>query len=96
MHIQMSSYLLLSIAVILYSIHDLLISFSLVQYHIFLEYLIERRPVHISMTLGYFRNVLMFPDMGDEPFHGLATCQRPLCSSVLESAGSRYKPLNDK
>lgn len=66
MHIQMSGYLLLSIAVFLYSINDLLISFSLVQYHIFREYLVERRPVHIPMTLGYFRNVLMFLDMGDE------------------------------
>jgi len=52
MHIQMSSYLLLSIAVFLHGSNDLLISFSLVQDHIFREYLIERWPVHIPMTLG--------------------------------------------
>ncbi len=35
MHIQMSGYLLLSITIFLHGINDLLISFSLVQYHIF-------------------------------------------------------------
>ena len=75
MHIQMSGYLLLSIAVFLHGINDLLISFSLVQDHIFRKYLIERRPVHIPMTLGYFRNVLMFLDMGDESLHKIVFTQ---------------------
>jgi len=75
MHIQMSGYLLLSIAVFLHGINDLLISFFLVQYHIFREYLVESRPVHIPMTLGYFRNVLMFFDMGDESLHKIVFTQ---------------------
>jgi hypothetical protein len=78
MHIQMSSYLLLSIAVFLNSINDLLISVSLVQNRIFREYLIERWSVHISMTFGYFRNVLMFFDMGDESLHEIVFTQNRL------------------
>ena len=75
MHIQMSGYLLLSITIFLHGINDLLISFFLVQYHILREYLVERRSVHIPMTLGYFRNVLMFPDMGDQTFHKIVFTQ---------------------
>lgn len=74
----MSGYLLLSITIFLHGINDLLISFSLVQYHIFREYLVERWSVHIPMTLGYFWNILMFPDMGDEPFHKIVFTQNGL------------------
>lgn len=65
MHIQVSSYLLLSTAVFLHTINDLLVSLSFVPIHLFREYFIEVRPVHIPMTLGFFRNVLMFPDRGE-------------------------------
>jgi len=75
MHMQMSGYLLLSITIFLNGINDLLISFSLVHDHIFREYLVERRPVHISMTLGYFRNVLMLFDMGNKPIHKIVFTQ---------------------
>ena len=75
MHIQMSSYLPLSITVFLHGIKDILISFSLVQDYIFRGYLIQRRPVHLPMTPWYFRNIMMFLDMEDQALHKIVFAQ---------------------
>lgn len=66
---------MLGVPVFLHGFNDLRISLSLVQDHLFQEYLIERRSVHIPMTLGYLRNILMLPNMRDQTLHKIGFSQ---------------------
>jgi len=72
---EVSSYLLLSITIFLNGINDLRISFSLIQYHSFRKYFFEVRSIHIPMTLGYFRDVLVFLDIRDQAFDKIVFSQ---------------------
>ncbi len=94
MHIQMSGYLLLGVAVFLHGINDLLISFSSCPYNIFRKYFIERRPVHIPMTLGYLRDVLMFLDMGDQAIHKIVFTQDGLPLYLSPDSLLAYPPFD--
>ena len=78
MQMEMSRYLLLSITILLNGIHDLRISFSLIPYHIFRKYSFEAWSIHIPMTLGYFRDVLVFLDMRDQAFDKIVFAQNGL------------------
>jgi hypothetical protein len=75
---EVSSYLVLSITIFVNSIHDLRISFSLIQYYSLRKYFFEARSVHIPITLGYFRDVLVFLDVRDQALDKIVFAQNGL------------------
>ena len=78
MQIEMTRYLLLGITIFFNGLNDLGISFSLIQYHIFRKYCFEAWSIHIPMTLGYFRDVLVSLDMRDSTFDKVVFSQNGL------------------
>ena len=78
MQMEVSSDLLLSITMFVNGINDLRISLSLIQYHIFRKYSFEAWPIHIPMTLGYFRDVLVFLDMRKQALDKIVLSQNGL------------------
>jgi hypothetical protein len=83
MHVQIGCYLLLSIPIFLYRINDFRIAFSFVCDNLFREYFIQVWPVHVPMTLGNFRNVLVSLDMGDQAFDKIVFSQNGLALDLL-------------
>jgi hypothetical protein len=75
MHVQMGCYLLLSIPIFLHSINDCRVAFAFVCDNLFREYFFKVWPVHLPMTLGYFRNVLVFSDVRDQALNKIILSQ---------------------
>ncbi len=94
MHIQVSSYLLLSITVFLHSLNDLCISFFPVQDRLFRKYLIERRSGYVPMALGDLGDILMFLYVGEQAFHKIVFPQNRLPLYLSPDCLLAHPPLN--
>ena len=93
MQMEVSSYLLLSITIFLNGIHDLRISFSLIQYYSLRKYSFEARSVHIPITLGYFRDVLVFLDMRDQALDKIVFSQNGLSLDLPPEGLLTHPPM---
>jgi len=95
MQLEVSSYLPLSITIFVNGINDLRISFSLIQYHSLRKYSFEARSIHIPITLGYFRDVLVFLDMRDQAFDKIVFSENRLPLDLLPDGLLTDPPCNE-
>jgi len=82
MHADMICDCSLSIAVFLHSLGDLLVPFAFVHDYTLGKHFVKRRPVCVSLALGYFRNIFMPSEMIGEAVNKVVFAKKCLALNL--------------
>src|SRR3990172_8534569 len=82
MHADMICDCSLGIAVFLHSLGDLLVPFAFVHDYTLGKHFVKRRPVCVSLALGYFRNIFMPSEMIGEAVNKVVFAKKCLALNL--------------